>query len=290
MSKGKKILAATLAGCLALSTAGVTVFAAEKTEEPEVSYQSADSRTIIIPTKDFIDKYLGGEEGWARLSRFLANTVGQIVTGTYAEDMAEVLMRMYTDGIIIGNPAEMTQEEVNWMLDQIYWVYSNNPEFVSWAVDCTKMLENWVDASIHSSDPFHQKLAVYYDQWLRENCKPDFWPDNPTEPDTSEPDTSDTTEPGTSETDTTEPDTSDTGTSESDVSVPDTSAPDVTDSTEPSSDESQITTEEEPSLDDNDKDDNGNSNVSTGDAAMIGLGVVLATSAVCVAILRKKAK
>lgn len=287
MSKGKKILAATLAGCLALSTAGVTVFAAEKTEEPEVSYQSADSRTIIIPTKDFIDKYLGGEEGWARLSRFLANTVGQIVTGTYAEDMAEVLMRMYRDGIIIGNPAEMTQEEVNWMLDQIYWVYSNNPEFVSWTVDCTKMLENWVDASIHSSDPYHQKLAVYYDQWLRENCKPDFWPD---EPDTSEPDTSDTTETGTSETDTTEPDTSDTGTSESDVSVPDTSAPDVTDSTEPSSDESQITTEEEPSLDDNDKDDNGNSNVSTGDAAMIGLGVVLATSAVCVAILRKKAK
>lgn len=282
MSKGKKILAATLAGCLALSAAGVTAFAAEKTEEPEVSYQSADSRTIIIPTKDFIDKYLGGEEGWARLSRFLANTVGQIVTGTYAEDMAEVLMRMYNDGIIIGNPAEMTQEEVNWMLDQIYWVYSNNPEFVSWAVDCTKMFENWVDASIHSSDPFHQKLAVYYDQWLRENCKPDFWPDNPSEPDTSD---TDTTEPITSEPDTTEPDTS-----ETDVSVPDTSAPDVTDSTEPSSDESQIPTEEEPSLDDNDKDDNGNSNVSTGDAAMIGLGVVLATSAVCVAILRKKAK
>lgn len=300
MSKGKKILAAIVAGCMALSVASMSAFAAEKAEEPEVAIQT-DSYKITLPTQDFIDKYFGGQDGWARLARFVANTVGQIVTGTYANDLYDVLMNAYENGIIIGNPADMTQEEVTMMLDQIYWVYGDNPELVSWIVDCAKMAENLTDATIHSSDPFHQKLAVYYKQWLEKNCDPSYMPDDPdvteptgpseTDPDVTVPTDPDVTDPtGPSDTDPAGPDDTDpAGPSDTDPAGPDDTDPAGPDDTDPAGPD-----DEEPSLDDGNQGDNGdkdgNSNVSTGDVAMIGLGVVLATSAACVAILRKKAK
>ena len=285
MSKGKKILAAIVAGCMALSVASMTAFAAEKAEEPEVALQT-DSYKVTVPTQDFIDKYFGGEDGWAKFARFIANTVGQLVTGTYANDLYDVLMNAYKNGIIMGNPADMTQEEVNMMLDQIYWVYGDNPELVSWIVDCAKMAENLTDATIHSSDPFHQKLAVYYKQWLEKNCDPSYLPDEPDVTDPTDPSDTDPSTPSDTDPSDTDPSTP----SDTDPSDTDPANPSDTDPAEPGSDDSQAPSEEDPSLDDNDKGDNGNSNVSTGDAAMIGLGVVLATSAVCVAILRKKAK
>ena len=285
MSKGKKILAAIVAGCLALSAASMTAFAAEKAEEPEVALQT-DSYKITIPTQEFIDKYFGGEDGWAKLARFVANTVGQIVTGTYANDLYDVLMNAYENGIIIGNPADMTQEEVNMMLDQIYWVYGDNPEVVSWIVDCAKMAENLVDATIHSSDPFHQKLAVYYEQWLEKNCDPSYMPEDPTDPDDTDPSGPSDTDPADpDDTDPADPDDTDpAGPSDTDPADPDDTDPAGPDD-EPSSDDSEAPSDEDPTVD-----DNNNPNVSTGDVAMIGLGVVLATSAACIAILRKKAK
>ena len=83
----------------------------------------------------------------------------------------------------------MTDEEVKVMLDQIYWVYADNPGPITQTVDCIKMFVNWCDASIHRGQDglllgtMQKKLATYYWNWLKENCSPDWWdPNRPTDP------------------------------------------------------------------------------------------------------------
>ena len=67
--------------------------------------------------------------------------------------------------MIIGDISLMTDAEVKTMLDQIYWVYADNPGFITQTVDCIKMYVNYVDASIHKArmpEPWHNAGKACY--------------------------------------------------------------------------------------------------------------------------------
>lgn len=78
-------------------------------------------------------------------------------------------------GVIIGDIHNMTDEEVEAMLDQIYWVYEDDPVgSVEMIVNCVKMYENLQDTNRHlaaGEDPvLYGKLHNYYAKWLRDHC------------------------------------------------------------------------------------------------------------------------
>ena len=53
--------------------------------------------------------------------------------------------------MIIGDISLMTDAEVKTMLDQIYWVYADNPASSPRRSTALKMYVNYVDASIHKA-------------------------------------------------------------------------------------------------------------------------------------------
>ena len=176
--------------------------------------------------------------------------VAMIVTNDpNPENFMEVWEQLKEQGIVIGDIAQMTDEEVKAMLDQIYWVYADNPGPITQTVDCIKMFVNLVDAYIHATaqdvgplNPMMEKLVTYYYNWLKEHCGLGWIPDLPdmTEPDTdppTEPDTDPPTEPDTDPP--TEPDTDP-------PTEPDTDPP-TEDDTTTTTTEPPVTTPDEPS-------------------------------------------
>lgn len=198
MTMGKRLLSILVALCMVLSVIGVAAYAASDSE-PQRQADPLAAVEIPVPSevKDFAIKYFGSTQAFAD---FVASTVGKIVTGTKSDHLAEVIVRAFDDGIIIGNISAMTDEEVKVMLDQIYWVYADNPGPITQTVDCIKMFVNWCDAAIHFGQDgpllgtMQKKLATYYWNWLQEHCVPGLGPDEPVDP--SEP-SSEPTEPST---------------------------------------------------------------------------------------------
>lgn len=87
-------------------------------------------------------------------------------------DLVESLIK---HGVIIGDIHNMTDEEVEAMLDQLYWVYEDDPVgSVEMIVNCVKMFENLQDTNRHlaaGEDPvLYGKLHNYYAKWLRDHC------------------------------------------------------------------------------------------------------------------------
>ena len=212
MTMGKRLLSILVALCMVLSVIGVAAYAASDSE-PQQQADPLAAVEIPVPSevKDFAIKYFGSTQAFAD---FVASTVGKIVTGTKSDHLAEVIVRAFEDGIIIGNISTMTDEEVKVMLDQIYWVYADNPGPITQTVDCIKMFVNWCDAAIHFGQDgpllgtMQKKLATYYWNWLQEHCVPGLGPDEPVDP--SEPSTEPTepsTEPTRPSTEPTEPST-----------------------------------------------------------------------------------
>ncbi len=102
-------------------------------------------------------------------------------------NLAKAIVNAAENGVIIGDISLMTDAEVKTMLDQIYWVYADNPGFITQTVDCIKMYVNYVDASIHKGQDgpnlgiMQVKLATYYSNWLKEHCVPETTTAAPTE-------------------------------------------------------------------------------------------------------------
>ena len=167
MTKGKKLFSFLMALCMVMSMSGIAALAADDVLKPEAG-QNAE---VVAPATDAVkalaEKYFGGTEGFAN---FVGSTVGLIVTGAK-----------------IGDISLMTDAEVKTMLDQIYWVYADNPGFITQTVDCIKMYVNYVDASIHKGQDgpnlgiMQVKLATYYSNWLKEHCVPETTTAAPTE-------------------------------------------------------------------------------------------------------------
>lgn len=176
MTKGKKLLSILLALCLMLSVTGVSVFAADEALKPE----GGQDAEVIAPATDavkaFAEKYFGSTEAFAK---FVASTVGVIVTGGKSENLAKAIVDAAENGVIIGDISQMTDAEVKVMLDQIYWVYADNPGMITQTVDCIKMYVNYKDASGHKGQDgpnlgmMQIKLATYYRNWLDEHCVPE---------------------------------------------------------------------------------------------------------------------
>lgn len=87
-------------------------------------------------------------------------------------DLVEMLAK---HGVVIGDIHNMTDEEVEAMLDQLYWVYEDDPVgSVEMIVNCVKMFENLQDTNRHleaGEDPvLYGKLHNYYAKWLRDHC------------------------------------------------------------------------------------------------------------------------
>ena len=284
MTKGKKIISILLVLCIAVSAIGFSVFAADNRN---TTAQPREAVNIEIPNaqviKSVIDKYFGGPDLFAK---FIAGTVGQIVTGTYSDHLAEVIVNAYHNGIIIGDISKMTDEEVKAMLDQIYWVYADNPGPITQTVDCIKMFVNWSDAAIHWGQDgilgeMQKKLETYYRNWLLEHCDLGLLPEIPTKP-TDPVDPTDPTEP-TDPTKPTDPVDPTDPTKPTDPTDPtDTTAP-----TEPS--DSTETSEEEPSTEAPSEPDDG-SNVPTGDSLAIALVAAAAVAAGGAIIISKKSR
>ena len=145
--------------------------------------------------------------------------VAMIVTNDpNPENFMEVWEQLKEQGIVIGDIAQMTDEEVKAMLDQIYWVYADNPGPITQTVDCIKMFVNLVDAYIHATaqdvgplNPMMEKLVTYYYNWLKEHCGLGWVPDLPdiptTDPEPSTEPTEPSTEPTEPSTEPTEPST-----------------------------------------------------------------------------------
>ena len=306
MTKGKKIISVLLVLCIAVSAIGFSVFAADNrstaAQPTEVKVEMPDMGVL----KNVIDKYFGGPELFAK---FMAGTVGQIVTGTYSDHLAEVIVNAYYNGIIIGDIGKMTDEEVKAMLDQIYWVYADNPGPITQTVDCIKMFVNWSDAAIHWGQDgilgeMQKKLETYYRNWLLEHCMgliPEI-PTKPTEPpvteteppvtETEPPETTTETEPP--ETSTEPPETStETEPPETSTEPPETSTetePPET-STEPPVTETESTpdtTEGEPTVSESEPAETPD--VPTGDSLAIALVVAAAAVAGGAIIISKKSR
>ena len=119
------------------------------------------------------------------------------------ENFMEAWEYLKEHGITIGDIAQMTDEEVKVMLDQIYWVYADNPGPITQTVDCIKMLVNLIDAYIHATaqdvgplNPMMSKLVTYYYNWLKEHCGLGWIPDLPELPTTTTTTTTTTETPG----------------------------------------------------------------------------------------------
>ena len=308
MTKGKKIISILLVLCIAVSAIGFSVFAADNRN---TTAQPREAVNIEIPNaqviKSVIDKYFGGPDLFAK---FIAGTVGQIVTGTYSDHLAEVIVNAYHNGIIIGDISKMTDEEVKAMLDQIYWVYADNPGPITQTVDCIKMFVNWSDAAIHWGQDgilgeMQKKLETYYRNWLLEHCDLGLLPEIPTKP-TDPVDPTDPTDP-TKPTDPTDPTNPTNPTDPTDPTKPTdpteptdptkptdpteptdpTKPTDPTDPTEPS--DSTEPSEEEPSTEAPSEPDDG-SNVPTGDSLAIALVAAAAVAAGGAIIISKKSR
>lgn len=126
MKSGKKLLSLILALCMVLSVIGVAgLFGDTESSEPVGDQPVALSRAECAGSqRGLVEKYFGSTQAFAN---FVADTVGRIVTGTKSDHLAEVIVNAFENGIIIGNISQMTDEEVKVMLDQIYWVYADNP-------------------------------------------------------------------------------------------------------------------------------------------------------------------
>lgn len=304
MTKGKKIISVLLVLCIAVSAIGFSVFAADNrttaAQPTEVKVEIPDMGIL----KNVIDKYFGGPELFAK---FMAGTVGQIVTGTYSDHLAEVIINAYHNGIIIGDISKMTDEEVKAMLDQIYWVYADNPGPITQTVDCIKMFVNWTDAAIHWGQDgilgeMQKKLETYYRNWLLEHCMgliPEI-PTSPEETTTEAPETT-TEAPETTteapETTTEAPETT-TEAPETTTEAPETTteAPDTTTETEPSASESEpvasesdpAASESEPAVSESEPTDTPD--VPAGDSFAITLVVAAAAVAGGAIVISKKSR
>ena len=305
MTKGKKIISVLLVLCIAVSAIGFSVFAADNrstaAQPTEVKVDLPNTEVL----KDVIDKYFGGPELFAK---FMAGTVGQIVTGTYSDHLAEVIVNAYKNGIIIGDIGKMTDEEVKAMLDQIYWVYADNPGPITQTVDCIKMFVNWSDAAIHWGQDgilgeMQKKLETYYRNWLLEHCMgliPEI-PTSPEETTTEPPETTTETEPPVTETE--PPET----TTETEPPVTETEPPETTTETEPPVTETEppVTeteppvTETEPPVSESDTESEPTvsesepaetPDVPTGDSLAIALVVAAAAVAGGAIIISKKSR
>ncbi len=252
MTMGKRLLSILVALCMVLSVIGVAAYAASDSE-PQQQADPLAAVEIPVPSevKDFAIKYFGSTQAFAD---FVASTVGKIVTGTKSDHLAEVIVRAFEDGIIIGNISTMTDEEVKVMLDQIYWVYADNPGPITQTVDCIKMFVNWCDAAIHFGQDgpllgtMQKKLATYYWNWLQEHCVPGLGPDAPVDP--SEPSTEPTepsTEPTKPSTEPTEPSTEPTRPSTEPTEPSTEPTEPSTEPTEPST-ESAVAPTDEPTM------------------------------------------
>lgn len=114
-------------------------------------------------------------------------TVSAKDQGNNFGDLIESLIK---HGVIIDDIHTMTDAEVEAMLDQLYWVYEDDPiGSVEMIVNCVKMYENWKDTQRHlaaGEDPvLYGKLERYYVKWLHDHCAGvDYTPDEkPTLPD-----------------------------------------------------------------------------------------------------------
>ena len=173
-----------MALCMVMSMSGIAALAADDVLKPEAR-QNAE---VVAPATDAVkalaEKYFGGTEGFAN---FVGSTVGLIVTGAKSDNLAKAIVNAAENGVIIGDISLMTDAEVKTMLDQIYWVYADNPGFITQTVDCIKMYVNYVDASIHKGQDgpnlgiMQVKLATYYSNWLKEHCVPETTTAAPTE-------------------------------------------------------------------------------------------------------------
>lgn len=176
VTKGRKLFSLLMALCMVLSVTGIAAFAADDVLKPEAG-QNAE---VIAPDTDAVkalaEKYFGSTEAFAD---FVGSTVGLIVTGAKSDNLAKAIVNAAENGVIIGDISKMTDAEVKTMLDQIYWVYADNPGPITQTVDCIKMYVNYVDASIHKGQDgpnlgvMQVKLATYYSNWLKEHCTPE---------------------------------------------------------------------------------------------------------------------
>lgn len=184
MTKGKKLFSLLMALCMVLSMSGIAAFAADDVLKPEAGQNAEILEPTADAVKDFAEKYFGSVQNFAK---FVGSTVGLIVTGAKSDNLAKAIVNAAENGVIIGDISKMTDAEVKTMLDQIYWVYADNPGVITRTVDCIKMYVNYVDASIHKGQDgpnlgvMQVKLATYYSNWLKEHCVPETTTAAPTE-------------------------------------------------------------------------------------------------------------
>lgn len=184
MTKGKKLFSLLMALCMVLSMSGIAAFAADDVLKPEAGQNAEILEPTADAVKDFAEKYFGSVQDFAK---FVGSTVGLIVTGAKSDNLAKAIVNAAENGVIIGDISKMTDAEVKTMLDQIYWVYADNPGVITRTVDCIKMYVNYVDASIHKGQDgpnlgvMQVKLATYYSNWLKEHCMPETTTAAPTE-------------------------------------------------------------------------------------------------------------
>lgn len=184
MTKGKKLFSLLMALCMVLSMSGIAALAADDVLKPEAGQNAEILEPTADAVKDFAEKYFGSVQDFAK---FVGSTVGLIVTGAKSDNLAKAIVNAAENGVIIGDISKMTDAEVKTMLDQIYWVYADNPGVITRTVDCIKMYVNYVDASIHKGQDgpnlgvMQVKLATYYSNWLKEHCVPETTTAAPTE-------------------------------------------------------------------------------------------------------------
>jgi len=184
VTKGKKLFSLLMALCMVLSMSGIAAFAADDVLKPEAGQNAEIAAPSTDAVKALAEKYFGSTEAFAN---FIGSTVGLIVTGAKSDNLAKAIVNAAENGVIIGDISKMTDAEVKTMLDQIYWVYADNPGMITQTVDCIKMYVNYVDASIHRGQDgpnlgvMQVKLATYYSNWLKEHCVPETTTAAPTE-------------------------------------------------------------------------------------------------------------
>lgn len=184
VTKGRKLFSLLMALCMVLSVTGIAAFAADDVLKPEAGQNAEILEPTADAVKDFAEKYFGSVQDFAK---FVGSTVGLIVTGAKSDNLAKAIVNAAENGVIIGDISKMTDAEVKTMLDQIYWVYADNPGVITRTVDCIKMYVNYVDASIHKGQDgpnlgvMQVKLATYYSNWLKEHCVPETTTVAPTE-------------------------------------------------------------------------------------------------------------
>ncbi len=173
-----------MALCMVLSMTGIAALAADEVLKPEADQDAEVIAPDTDAVKEIADKYFGGTEAFAD---FVGSTVGLIVTGAKADNLAKAIVNAAENGVIVGDISTMSDADVKTMLDQIYWVYADNPGAITQTVDCIKMYVNYVDASIHKGQDgpnlgtMQKKLATYYANWLKEHCVPETTTAAPTE-------------------------------------------------------------------------------------------------------------